>query len=90
MIKSCYLEVTYRKGPPLAAYYYLPRHDDDTSARIGRVEGGLLVDYSKDGRLIRIEITNSSQVDISQLNQILLDIGLEAIAEVELAPLHAA
>ena len=53
-MKQPYLEVTYRRGRPLAAYYYLPRQDGDASVRTERFEGGLLVDFSTDGRPIGI------------------------------------
>jgi len=32
-MKHSYLEVTYRNGRPLGAYYYLPRHEGDASVR---------------------------------------------------------
>ncbi|MBI4567354.1 MAG: DUF2283 domain-containing protein [Planctomycetes bacterium] len=54
-MKHCYLEVTHRKGRPLAAYYYLPRRDDDKSAKTRRVAAGLLADFAADGRPIGIE-----------------------------------
>lgn len=44
-MKRAYLEVTYRKGRAIAAYYYLPRRGDDKSVRTERVDGGLLVDF---------------------------------------------
>ncbi len=56
-----FLEVTYRKGRPIAAYYYLPRQDGDRSTRTERVDGGLIVDYTADGRAIGIEITSASR-----------------------------
>ena len=56
-MKHSYLEVTYRKGRALAAYYYLPRRDGDRSIRTERVGGGLLVDFTSDGRAIGIEIS---------------------------------
>jgi uncharacterized protein YuzE len=89
-MKHSYLEVTYRKGRPLAAYYYLPRHDADRSARTERADGGLLIDYSHDGRAIGIEITSPSRLDLSQLNQILERLGCEPVAREDLAPLLAA
>ncbi len=42
-MKHSYLEVTYRKGLPLAAYFYLPLQDADKSVRTERAGGGLLV-----------------------------------------------
>lgn len=49
-MKHSYLEVTYPKGRPLAAYYYLPRQDGDVSTRTERVEGGFLVDFRSHSR----------------------------------------
>jgi len=89
-MKRSYLEVTYRKGRALAAYYYLPRHDGDKSVRTERVDGGLLVDFSADGRAIGIEISSPSRLDLSGLNDVLVRLGHEPVAREELAPLVAA
>ena len=88
-MKNSYLEVTYRKGRPLAAYYYLPRQGDDTSARTERVDGGLLVDFTEDGRPIGIEITSPAHVELSQLNLLLEHLGCEPMTREALAPLAA-
>ncbi len=90
MKQQAYLEVTYRKGRPLAAYYYLPRRDGDRSARTERADGGLLIDYAPDGRPIGIEITAPSHLKLSQLNAVLERLGLPALAKTDLAPLVAA
>ncbi len=90
MMKHAYLEVTYRKGRALAAYYYLPRETGDKSARTEEIERGLLVDYSADGRAIGIEITNPSSLDLAQLNRLLVRIGQAPVARDDLAPLLAA
>ena len=89
-MKHSYLEVTYRKGRPLAAYYYLPRQETDKSARTERAEGGLLVDYSSEGRAIGIEITSPSGFDLTQLNRLLKRLGHEPVDQEDLAPLVAA
>lgn len=89
-MKHSYLEVTFRKGRALAAYYYLPRRPDDKSARTERVEGGLLVDYTADGRPIGIEITSPSTLDLDRLNQLLEHLGVEPAKAEDLAPLTAA
>jgi uncharacterized protein YuzE len=89
-MKHSYLEVTYRKGRALAAYYYLPRRDGDTSKRTERAEGGLLVDFAEDGRAIGIEITSPSLLDVSQLNGLLTRLGHEPVGREDLAPLVAA
>ena len=51
-MNTAYLEVTYRQGKPVAAYYYLPRLAGQRSVRTRRVEPGLLIDYAKGGRPI--------------------------------------
>lgn len=89
-MRNCYLEVTYRKGKPLAAYYYLPRRDGDRSARTERADGGLLVDYAADGRAIGIEITSPSNLTVAQLNRVLERLGEKPVERADLAPLVAA
>ena len=89
-MKHAYLEVTYRKGRPLAAYYHLPRRDGDKSARTEPADGGLLVDYSIDGRAIGIEIPSPSTLDIAALNRLLKRLNQRAADPAEFAPLHAA
>ena len=89
-MKHSYLEVTFRKGRPLAAYYYLPRRDGDTSARTDRAGAGLVVDYTADGRPIGIEITAPSRLVLSELNDLLTNLGQPPVAREDLAPLAAA
>lgn len=89
-MKHSYLEVTYRKGRALAAYYYLPRRDGDRSARTERVEGGLLIDFASDGRPIGIEISSPARLDVVGLNRILARLGQEPARPEDLAPLVAA
>lgn len=89
-MKHAYLEVTYRKGRPVAAYLYLPRQDSDRSVRSERSEGGLLVDYSVDGRAIGIEITSPSRLDLSVLNELLARLGQLPVRREDMAPVLAA
>ncbi len=89
-MKHSYLEVTYRNGRPLAAYYYLPRRASDSSARTERVGGGLLVDFSSDGRPIGIEISSPKQLDLRLLNKTLVNLGQEPVRPEDMAPLVAA
>jgi len=89
-MKHSYLEVTYRKGRALAAYYYLPRHDGDKSVRTERAGGGLLVDFASDGRAIGVEIASPSRVDVRALNDVLVRLGQEPVQSEDLAPLVAA
>jgi hypothetical protein len=85
-----YLEVTFRHGRPLAAYYYLPRRRGD---RIVRTEGGpagLVVDYTNDGRAIGIEITAPSVLSLAAMNRLLKSLGQAPVKRAELLPVLAA
>ena len=57
-----YVEITFRKGKPLAAYVYLPRRVGVKSARTEAAAPGILVDYAASGEPIGIEITAPRQV----------------------------
>jgi uncharacterized protein YuzE len=86
-MKQRYLEVSFRRGKPLAAYLYLPRQAGDRSARTERHEAGLLVDYAADGRAIGVEITGPSQVTLATVNRVLAAIQQSPLTAAELAPL---
>ncbi len=83
-MKDCYLEVTYRRGGPLAVYHYLPREAHEKSARNGRVEPRLVIDYSADERPPGIEITAPSLSEVRQA------LGYPTVSRADLAFLLAA
>ena len=89
-MKEPYLEVTFRHGRPLAAYYHLPRDPDTTCARLRRVEPGFVVDYSESGVVIGIEITAPGTVTLEGFYCLLEELGVAPMGEAEFAPLHAA
>jgi uncharacterized protein YuzE len=89
-MKDPYLEVTFRHGRPIAAYYYLPRGTDQKSARTRRVESGLVIDFTVDGQAIGIEITAPAKVSVAALNAVLKELGHAPASEADLAPVLAA
>lgn len=89
-MSESYLEVTYRRGRPLAAYYYLPRRPRDRSHRTRRAAAGLLVDYTRGGRPIGIEITAPTKVSLAALNRLLNELGLPRVTRADISPLLAA
>jgi hypothetical protein len=70
-MREPYLEVTYRKGKPLAAYLYLPRRLGDVSARVESRGDGYLVDWTAEGRPIGIEMPSPSLFSAGKLTEIL-------------------
>jgi uncharacterized protein YuzE len=89
-MKDRYLEITFRKGIPLAAYLYLPRPAGVKSVRTQEAAPGLLVDLDASGQPIGIEITAPGRVNLEQINEILARYGLDPMHPEELAPLRAA
>ena len=89
-MKDSYLEVTFRHGRPMAAYYYLPRRAGQKSYRTREIEPDILVDYARGGKPIGIELTAPEQVSISTINRVLRGLGQMELKPEELAPLRAA
>jgi uncharacterized protein YuzE len=89
-MNNSYLEVTFRRGRPLAAYLYLPRQPKDKSHRTERVEPGLVIDYSRRGKPIGIEITAPAKLSAPALNRVLRRLGVPTVTRADLAPLRAA
>lgn len=89
-MKTPYLEVTYRRGRAIAAYYYLPRRPGQQSVRTRRVEAGLLVDYARGGRPIGVEITTPGTLSVAAFNRVLRELGFPTVKREDVAPLLAA
>lgn len=89
-MKEAYLEVTYRHGKPLAAYFYLPRNGRPKSVRTRRVHPGLIVDFAADGEPLGIEITAPTRLTLTGLNRVLRELGCPPARRADLAPLRAA
>lgn len=89
-MKEPFLEVTFRHGRALAAYYYLPRRPGEKSYRTAVAAPGLLIDFNRHGQPIGIEMTAPSKVTLAALNQILRSLGVSPAKRGDLAPLRAA
>ncbi len=89
-MKESYLEVTFRHGRPLAGYLYLPREPGEKSFRTSKADLGMVVDFSRSGKPIGIELTAPTNVTLSSLNRILGEFGLPPLRAADLEPLRAA
>jgi len=89
-MKETYLEVTYRRGHAVAAYYYLPRRPEDRSHKTRRIEPGFVIDFARDGRAIGIEITAPTRLSVAALNKVLRELGFPLVTRADLAPVLAA
>ena len=90
LMYSPYLEVTYRGGRVLAAYYHVAVRGGRKSVRSRRIEPGLIADYSRDGELLGIEITASHALTLAAMNRVLRALGLQPLKAAEFRPLRAA
>ena len=88
-MKQRYLEITFRKGKPFAAYLYLPRAAGAKAARTLNGGHGIRIDLDEHGGLIGLEITAPSAVTISELTGVLTQYGVPALRDEEWAPLAA-
>jgi uncharacterized protein YuzE len=89
-MNDAYLEVTYRKGRVLAAYFYLPRSGRKKAVRTRRVDPGLVIDFASNGEPLGIEITAPSQITAAGLNRVLRELGIAPVRPKDLSPLRAA
>ena len=89
-MKERYLEITFRKGKPIAAYLYLPRKAGEKSERTEKAGNGLLADYGGNGQPIGIEITAPSKLSAEILNDVLTKLKLPPVEPKEVSPLLAA
>lgn len=89
-MKHTYLEITFRRGKPLAAYLYLPRRRNVKSVRTEAVGPGLRADFDAEGTVMGVEVTAPGAVTIEELNQALAKLGAEPLRAEDWAPLSAA
>ena len=87
-MQDTYLEVTFRHGRPFAAYLYLPRRGSQKSYKTKELAPGLLVDYSRSGTAIGVELTAPEDVTLTKINRVLQEIGQPKLKRADLAPLQ--
>jgi uncharacterized protein YuzE len=89
-MKNPYLEVTFRHGRPLTAYYYLSRKPGEKSYRTLKANPGLVIDFNRSGKPIGIEITAPGKLSAVAMNRVLRRFDLPPVTRADLAPLRAA
>jgi len=83
------LKITYRHGLFLAAYYSFAVRGKARGHRTREMEPGLLVDFTRSGRPIGVEILDPKKASLSALNRIMRTIGLPPLKRADVRPLHA-
>jgi len=85
-----YLEITFRKGKPVAAYLYLTDDQGEKSQRSEEFGSGLVLDFDQGDELVGIEITSPASMTVDSVNDALQRHHMPLIASDELSPLVAA
>lgn len=80
------VQVTYRRGKPLAAYIYLAGRKGRKSARTEEFRPNLLIDYSEDGSALGIEVL-SLRLSSDDLFAVFDHLGLSRPDPRELRPI---
>ena len=89
-MRSRYLEVTFRRGRPVAAYLYLSRKPGAKVARTSDEGHGARIDFDGDGTAMGIEITAPSATSAAEINALLIRLGQAPLDSDDWAPLRAA
>lgn len=88
-MKPIFVQVTYRKGRPYAAYIHLERGPGQKSVRSEELAPEIVVDFDADARPIGVEIVSPDATSIDEILAVFDQLGLTRPAPAELAPLAA-
>jgi uncharacterized protein YuzE len=89
MLKHPYLEITYRKGKPVAGYLYLREPPTQERCRTEEVSPGVLVDIGADGEALGIEFLSPGSVTTDDLEAISRRLRGVEIPTQDLSPVMA-
>jgi hypothetical protein len=89
-MKQSSLEVTFRRGRALAAYVHLPGGVGRRAWKSRELVQGLVLDVSRNGEPIGIEITEPSRITLTAINRVLRRLRMPLMKARDLAPMHAA
>ncbi len=84
------LKVEYLDGDAAIAYLTLPHPARLRSHYVRRLGPDLLVDFSRGGRALGIEILDPRHTSLAALNRVMKRLGLVALRKRDVAPLRAA
>jgi hypothetical protein len=88
MTERC-LQVTYRNGKAFSAYLHLAHETGERSVRTASSAGLLVVDYSRSGKAIGVDITAPLAVTPERLNRLLADLHESPLSANDYAPIRA-
>jgi hypothetical protein len=81
------LQITFRNGRLMAAYFHLERRSGAVVSRSQRGPDGMFVDFTAEGVAIGIEFVAPSKVSLGGVNRVLESIGQATASTDELWPI---
>jgi hypothetical protein len=83
-----YLQVSYRNGRALAAYYRPLGIKRRKSVKCRQAKPGMVIDFAADGSPLGIEILAPAQLTVAAFNRVLRSLGFPTVKAADLAPLR--
>ncbi len=72
----------------MAVYNYLPRCPGQKSYRTMRFDPSMVLDFSRSGKHIGIEITAPSKMSLPAINRVLRELGFATLKRADFVPLR--
>jgi hypothetical protein len=89
-MKGYFLEVTYRKGKPFAAYLYFRRHANCRVESSRELVPGLVADFDAADQPVGLEIISPASVGPAQIRKAAGMLHIPPVPAADLVPLKAA
>lgn len=83
------IEVMFRKGKPIAAFFHLRDTESGRSGRQIPIRAPMVAHYDATGVPSGLEVPLPLSVHLLQINEALREIGGEAVTEADITPLRA-
>lgn len=81
-----YLEISFRRGKPFAAYLHCSAPRPAASSR--QIGAGMIADLDAAGTVLGLEITDPQHTTASAITAVLVPLGID-VSRLDLAPLAA-
>lgn len=82
------VEVVFKKGRPVAAFFHLKEKASGKSGRQIHVRPNMTAHFDEAGHPVGLEIHLPDKLDLLSINDVLRELGASPVTEAELAPLR--
>jgi hypothetical protein len=82
------VEVVFRRGRPVAAFFHLKKDVQGKSGRQIMVRPQMTAHFDDGGHPVGLEIQLPDKLDLLVINDVLRELGADPVVEADLAPLR--